>query len=53
MYIGVTLLHWPEPAVWRMTPFKLLSLFRIHKEFNSDRFKTDDSTDDLDAVLGG
>lgn len=63
MYIGVTLLRWPEPAVWKMTPYKIITLFTIHKEFNPDRFKDDppkaqgmldeDGFDDIDVALGG
>jgi len=39
LYIGVTLLRWPERDVWRMTPYKILTLFKIHKRFNPERFK--------------
>lgn len=34
LYIGVTLLRWSEAEVWRMTPYKILTLFKIHREFN-------------------
>ena len=53
LYIGVTLLHWPEREVWRMTPYKILALFRIHREFNPDRFKPEEKEADIDDVLGG
>jgi hypothetical protein len=36
-----------------MTPYKILTLFRIHKEFNPDRFKPEEKEADIDDVLGG
>jgi len=40
-----------------MTPYKILTLFKIHKEFNQDKFKVDpevpEGMDDIDAALGG
>ena len=41
-----------------MTPYKISVLFRIHREFNPDRFKPDrpagmEELDDIDAALGG
>lgn len=46
-----------------MTPYKIITLFTIHKEFNPDRFKVDpprakvlldeDGFDDIDVALGG
>ena len=53
LYIGVTLLRWSEAEVWRMTPYKILTLFRIHKQFNPDRFKPEEPEADIDDVLGG
>jgi len=54
LYIGVTLLGFTEREVWRMTPYKLVTLFRIHKEFNNDRFKLESgAVDDIDEALGG
>ena len=54
LYIGVTLLRWSEAEVWHMTPYKILTLFRIHREFNPDRFsKPDPKEVDIDDVLGG
>jgi hypothetical protein len=41
LYIGVALLHFPEREVWKKTPHQIMSLFRVHKEFNPDRFKPD------------
>ena len=60
IYIGVTLLGYPEKEVWRMTAYKILTLFRIHREFNPDRFKPDPmeearqkGIDPIDIALGG
>ncbi len=53
LYIGVTLLGWSEAEVWKMTPYKILTLFKIHREFNPDRFKPDPKEVDIDDVLGG
>ena len=39
--------------MWRMTPYKILALFRIHREFNPDRFKPEEKEADIDDVLGG
>jgi hypothetical protein len=52
IYIGVTLLGYPEKDVWRMTPYKLMRLFEIHKEFNPDRFGSPEF-DPVDVALGG
>lgn len=30
-----------------------MTLFRIHKEFNQDRFKSERKTSDIDEALGG
>jgi hypothetical protein len=51
----VTLLHWPEAEVWRMTPYKITTLFRIHRRFNPDRFAPEkpEDMDDIDFALGG
>jgi len=53
LYIGVTLLGFTEREVWRMTIFKISTLFRIHREFNNDRFKPDSPGADIDEALGG
>ena len=37
--------------MWRMTPYKILALFRIHREFNPDRFKPEEKEADIDDVL--
>ena len=47
------LLRWSEAEVWRMTPYKILTLFKIHKQFNPDRFKPEEPEADIDDVLGG
>jgi len=48
-------LGYPEGEVWRMTPYKLLQLFKVHKRFHPDRFKPEkpDDMDDIDYALGG
>jgi len=55
LYIGVTLLNWPERVVWIMTPYKILTLFNIHKIFNPDKFTPPrpEGVDDIDLALGG
>lgn len=55
LYIGVTLLHFTEREVWRMTPYKLLALFRVHKQFHPERFPREapEGMDEIDAALGG
>jgi len=55
LYIGVTILGWPERDVWKMTPHKLLTLFRIHREFHPDRFKKvmPEGMADIDQALEG
>ena len=55
LYIGVTLLHWPEREVWLMTPYKILTLFNIHKMFNPDKFEQPqpEGVDAIDVALGG
>jgi len=64
IYIGVTLLNFREHEVWHMTPYKLTTLFKVHKSFNPDKFKSDDEitnsragnigdVDDIDLALGG
>ena len=50
---GEARIRWPEADVWKMTPYKILTLFRIHKEFNPDRFKPEEKEADIDDVLGG
>ena len=40
--------------MWQMTPYKLKTLFGIHKEFNNNRFAQEDAgMDDIDRALGG
>lgn len=55
--MGVTVLGFPEKEVWKMTIYKILTLFKYHREFNPDRFKPDaenpDGLDDIDEALGG
>jgi hypothetical protein len=35
-----------------MTPYKILTLFRIHKQFNSEKFKPEPRKMDIDDILG-
>ena len=42
-----------DRAFGDMTPYKILALFRIHREFNPDRFKPEEKEADIDDVLGG
>ncbi len=39
--------------MWRMTPFKIITLFKIHKKFNPGQFKPDETETDIDDVLRG
>lgn len=41
LYIGVVLLQFSEREVWKKTPYQIMVLFKVHKEFNPDRFKAD------------
>jgi hypothetical protein len=37
-----------------MTPYKILTLFRLHREFNPDRFTQEtEEMADIDRALGG
>jgi len=56
--MGITILGFTEREVWRMTPYKILTLFSIHREFNPDKFKPPEDDppedlDDIDMALGG
>jgi len=60
LYIGVVVLGVSERDFWRMTPYKLLTLFRIHKIYCPQRkgFIQDSPAivgdmDDIDVALGG
>ena len=53
LYIGVTLLHFSEAEVWRMTPFKLMELYKMHKEFHGIKTKSNDGEVDIDDILQG
>lgn len=52
------MLRFPEKEVWTMTPYKINTLFRIHKEYNPQQFRNQskeapDGVDAIDAALGG
>lgn len=55
IYIGVTLLRFTERETWKKTPYQIITLFRIHRQFNPDRFKPDPGPlgegDELDRML--
>jgi len=60
LYIGVIVLGLEERRVWKMTPYKILTLFRIHKIYCPQRkgFMQDSPAivgdmDDIDVALGG
>lgn len=37
-----------------MTPYKIMTLFRIHKSFNPDKFKPEkEHSEGIDEALGG
>lgn len=37
-----------------MTPYKIMSLFKIHKIFNPEKFKQEsEQSDPIDEALGG
>lgn len=47
---------YPEREVWKMTPYKIVTLFKVHKSFNKDQFKEEPeqlSGDPIDIALGG
>jgi len=52
LYIGVTLLGFPEREVWKMTPYKITTLWKIHKEFNRDKFRQDEETEPTASGVG-
>lgn len=49
------MLGWPEKDVWKMTPYKLLRLFKAHREFNPEKFGPikPKGEVDIDVALGG
>lgn len=53
----MTILGFPEREVWKLTPYKIMALFRIHKTFNSDKFGQEkeipEEQDPIDIALGG
>jgi len=60
IYIGAVVLGFTEKEVWNMTPFKILTLFKIHKIYCPQRkgfIETSTSIhedmDDIDIALGG
>jgi hypothetical protein len=54
LYIGVTLLRYSEREVWGMTPYKITTLFKIHRSFNPDKYKQEaEKADPIDEAFGG
>lgn len=54
LYIGVTLLGYTEHEVWKMTPYKIMTLYDIHREYTSERFEAPRlQRDPIDNALGG
>ena len=54
------MLRYPEREVWRMTPYKINTLFGYHKEYNPQQFSErprtqaqPDGMDAIDVALGG
>ena len=53
------MLRYPEREVWKMTPYKINTLFGYHKEYNPQQFRHTDQaepegTDAIDiAFLNG
>lgn len=39
--------------MWKMTPFKIITLFKIHKAFNPDQFIQEKQKADIDDILAG
>lgn len=61
LYIGTSILNFPEREVWKMTAYKLMTLFKIHRSFHLETFGgtkyprggNPDYEDDIDCALGG
>lgn len=61
LYIAVTMLRFTEHEAWKLTPYKILKLFKYHKEYNPLQFGGGNTTqsqksryiDDIDKALGG
>jgi hypothetical protein len=46
-------LRYPEREAWKKTPYQITRLYKIHREFNPDKFTPDspDGADELDDML--
>jgi hypothetical protein len=52
--VAVYILGYKEAQAWHMTPYKIQTLFKVHREFNPDKYKQSPThLDDIDAALGG
>lgn len=53
------MLRYKEAEVWKMTPYKITTLFEYHKEYNPQQFRRQeaqevpDGMDAIDVALGG
>lgn len=53
------MLRFPEAEVWRMTPYKITTLFGYHREYNPQQFRQQptavepEGVDAIDVALGG
>lgn len=36
-----------------MTIYKLVALYKVHKQYNPDKFKQEEQENDIDMALGG
>lgn len=52
MCIGVTILHFSEAEVWKMTPYKLLELYKAYRELTTPH-KAQPQEADIDDILSG
>jgi len=53
------MLRYKEAEVWKMTPYKIRTLFGYHKEYNPQQFRHQETkaepggVDAIDVALGG
>ena len=51
------MLRYPETEAWKLTPYKIITLFGYHKEYNKEQFnrraQAEPEMDAIDAALGG
>ena len=46
-------LRYPEREAWKKTPYQIMRLFKIHREYHPDSFKPDppSGADELEEIL--